>query len=135
MAKMELFGGKQQVPAEAGLLISCNEQTSDLEIYVTISTGGPPFGNIPSIRPFEMKDGDLYGSILRNILQHELEHGGENCLNTNESLEIRTREARFVAHFLEEFAAKSHQKAINLRRRMITAEDGNGIEPTNLTEE
>ena len=55
MAKMELFGGKQQVPADAGLLISCNEQTGDQEIYVTISTGGPPFGNIPSIRPFEMK--------------------------------------------------------------------------------
>lgn len=125
MAKMKLFGGKQQVPADAGLLISYNEQTGDQEIYVTISTGGPPFGNIPSIRPFEMKDGDLYGSILRDMLQHELDHGGENCLNTNESLESRSRSAKFVAYFLEEFAAKFHQKAINLRCRMITAEDEN----------
>lgn len=123
MAKMELFGGKQQVPADAALLIGCDEQTGNLEIYVTISTGGPPFGNIPSIRPFEMKDGDLYGSILRDILQHELEHGGENCLNTNESLEIRSREAKFLAYFLEEFAAKFHQKAINLRHRMITEDE------------
>ena len=71
-----------------------------------------------------MKDGDLYGSILRDMLQHELEHGRENCLNTNEALESRSREAKFVACFLEEFAAKFHQKAINLRGRMITAENG-----------
>jgi hypothetical protein len=122
MAKMELFGEKQQVPVESRLLIGCDEQTGDPEIYVTISTGGPPFGNIPSIRPFEMKDGDLYGSILRDILQHELDHGGENCLTTNESLELQSRDAQYVAYFLEEFAAKFHQKVIRLKNRMITEE-------------
>jgi hypothetical protein len=124
MTKMELFGGKQQVPVDARLLISCNEQTGDPEIYVTISTGGPPFGNTPSIRPFKMEDGDLYGSILRDILQHELDHGGENCLKTKISLEIQSREAKVAAYFFEEFAAKFHQKAINLRCRMIATEDG-----------
>jgi len=69
-----------------------------------------------------MKDGDLYGSFLRDMLQHEFDNGGENRLNTNVSLENRSREAKFVAYFLEEFAAKFHQKAINLRCRMITAE-------------
>jgi hypothetical protein len=118
MAKMELFGGKEQVPADARFLFGCDEQTGDPEIYVTLSTGGPPFGNTPSIRPFEMKDGDLYGAKLRDILQYEIEHGGENCLNTDESLESQARDAKFVAYFLEEFAAKFHQKAIHLEKSM-----------------
>lgn len=122
MAKMELFAGKKQVPLDANLLIMGKEETGDLEIYVTISTGGPPFGKIPSIKPFEMTDGDLYGSVLRDILQHELDHGGDNFANTNDSLESQSQEAQFTAFFLEEFAAKFHQKAMNLKARMRTRE-------------
>lgn len=123
MAKLELFGGTPQVPANAGLLIGNNDQTGDQEIYLTISTYGPPFGNTPSLRPFKMEDGELYGSALRDILQHEFDHGGENCLNTQEALEGRAQDAEFVAFFLEEFAAKFHQKAIHLKRRSIEVED------------
>lgn len=117
--KIGVFGGKQQVPVDADLLVGHDEQSGDREIYVTISTGGPPFGDVPSIRPFQLEDGDLYGSRLRAILQAELDHGGQNCLKTNASLESQAQTAEFVAYFLEEFAAKFHQKAINLRGRII----------------
>jgi hypothetical protein len=120
MAKMELFGGKQQVPVDAGLLIGNDEQTGDREVYVTIATGGPPFGSAPSITPFQMEDGDLYGSRLREILQQEIDLGGQNCLKTNASFESQAESAEFVAYLLQEFAAKFHQKAINLRGRITT---------------
>lgn len=48
--------------------------------------------------------------------------GGENCHNTNTSIEIQSLDAQYVAYFLEEFAAEFHQKAIRLRCRMITEE-------------
>jgi bacterioferritin (cytochrome b1) len=114
VAKLELFGGNQQVPVESSLLLSTDEETGKQQVYVTLFTGGPPFGSIPCIRPFTMKDGDLYGTRLREILQHDLDHNGENCLKTQESFAVQAKDARYLAYFFEEFAAKFHQKALHL---------------------
>lgn len=117
MPKLELFGGSQQVPAVSKLLIGVDESNGDTVIYITTCTDGPPFGPTPSIRPFVMKDGDLYGARLRDILQHEVEHGGENAVDTVESYCVRAKDNRFLAYLFEEFAAKFHQKALNCEAR------------------
>lgn len=76
-----------------------------------------------------MKDGDLYAASLREILQEEVDNPGIGE-GTKDALHIYACTARLMADFLEEFAAKFPQKAIELEDR---AREGNVGNPTEQT--
>lgn len=129
MAKLEMWGAKkEQVPVDLRLLC-CHTPEGEDPLYIVMSTTGPPFGGTSSIRPFMMADGDLYAVGLREILQEEVDNP-EIGAGTNAALHIYACDARLMADFLEEFAAKFRQKAIELEDR---ARKGNVGNPTDQT--
>lgn len=112
MSTLQLWAGREQVPVDIGMVCS-TEKEGDDPFFIVMATNGPPFGGTPSIRPFTMKDGDLYAASLREILQEEVDNS-EIGEGTKDALHIYARNAHLTADFLEEFAAKFRQKAVRL---------------------
>lgn len=128
LSTLQLWAGREQVPVDLRLVCSTENEVDD-PFFIVMATNGPPFGGTPSIRPFTMKDGDLYAASLREILQEEVDNPGIGE-GTKDALHIYACTARLMADFLEEFAAKFPQKAIELEDR---AREGNVGNPTEQT--